>query len=385
MDSFQINIFKEINKEKIGKNVTISPLSIYHILSLTTNGAANKTLEEMLNSLCHTSLIELNKNNKIIAEIIENFQSVETANAVFTKIKTTDSFKKTIEQYKGEIDMLIDENQVNKWCSDATNGKIPTIINELSPNVIMILINAIYFKGIWKKRFEIKDTVKDTFMNYNKEPIKIDFMNKTDKYFYYEDEEIQAISLDYKDDNMKAVIILPKVENEEEKFYLNQLNIINDINNNTSIPQYKKPIEINEYINKLTLEDYRNIINNMKEIKVKLSMPKFEINYQDELSESFKSLGMVQAFTGHADFSSMIKGGGVSISQIIHKSYIKVDENGTEAAAVTAVLMKKRLPIPVEIVNMVINHPFLFIIRNESLPSGHDIVFASKVETLDIK
>lgn len=113
-------------------------------------------------------------------------------------------------------------------------------------------------------------------------------------------------------------------------------------------------------------------------------MPKFEINFGDELKPYFNKLGMIQAFTNSADFSGMSKSNDLKIGKIIHKTFIKVDEEGTEAAAVTAVVMKAKsiMPRPEKIIDMIVDHPFLFIIRSNGLPKEHDILFISKVECL---
>ena len=129
MNSFQFNIFKEINRTNKGKNIMVSPLSIYHILSLTANGAENNTLKEMLKTLVHNGKEEMNKNNKLLSSTIEKFNSVELANAVFTKFKPENSFTDIIKEYKAKIDLLKDAAQVNKWCNDATHGKISKILD----------------------------------------------------------------------------------------------------------------------------------------------------------------------------------------------------------------------------------------------------------------
>ena len=114
MNSFELKIFKELNKINIEKNLVISSISIYHILSLTTNGALNKTLEEMLNVLSHKNLDEMNKNNKLISSIISKFKSIEFANAVFSKFKPETLFMKMIKEYKATMDIFKDETQINK-------------------------------------------------------------------------------------------------------------------------------------------------------------------------------------------------------------------------------------------------------------------------------
>ena len=172
MSEFQIEIIKGINNKNIGKNIMVSPLSIYHILSLTSNGAANKTLSEMIQTLGHKDLSELNKNNTLISSSISKLSTIEMANAIFTKFKPEDAFIKSAEMYKSTIDKLISANQVNKWCSDNTHKKIDKIIDDIS-GVLMILINAIYFKGTWKKKFDEKLTIEKIVLIFIKRKKKL--------------------------------------------------------------------------------------------------------------------------------------------------------------------------------------------------------------------
>ena len=350
--NFQLEIVKGINEQNISKNIMVSPLSIYHILSLTANGAATITLEEMLKTLCHKNKIELNKENSLISSTISKLKSIQMANAIFTKFKPEQVFIKAVEIYKFTIDDLKSKEQVNSWCSKATNGKIPTIIDDIN-GIMMILINAIYFKGVWKKTFDENLTTKNEFLNFNKEKKITDFMNMSHDFKYFESKNVQAIEIDYNKDNLNALIILPQAEKD-----------------------------INIYLKNFSNEKYQQINKGLKNHKVELSLPKFEIKYEGELKNILISLGMKSAFGG-ADFSVMRKEKDILISRVIHKTFIKVDEQGTEAAAVTAVVMRKMAVIPKEppkIMN--VNHPFLFIIRCKDLPSGHDILFFNKVECL---
>ena len=203
---FQLEIIKFINTKNLGKNIMISPLSIYHILSLTSNGAANTTMVEMLQLLGHKSKIDLNKDNSAISTAISNLKSVKMANAIFTKFKPEPAFMKLIEGYKSTIDDLISANQVNSWCRKATDNTINKIIDDIN-GVLMILINAIYFKGNWEKKFDTKLTNKLPFYNFNKGKKITDFMHMNNNFDYFEDENVQAIQINYNEDNLKALII----------------------------------------------------------------------------------------------------------------------------------------------------------------------------------
>ncbi len=157
---FQLNIFNEINKSNVGKNIMVSPLSIYHILSLTANGALNNTLKEMLKALNEKDLNSMNLINSKLNSDIKKLTTLELANAVFTKFKPEVAFINMINQYKAEIKILESAEQVNNWCKEKTHNKIQKILDSLNPNDLMVLINAIYFKGKWVKSFNKKKTRK---------------------------------------------------------------------------------------------------------------------------------------------------------------------------------------------------------------------------------
>ena len=280
MENFQIKIFKEINQSSSsnGGNITISPLSIYHILSLTANGADGDTKKEMLSTLCEENQEKMNEKNKLIYSIINEFKTVEIANSIFTRVIPLTTFIEKAKDYKAKIDKLKDVDQINKWCSESTHGLIENVVKEIKPDDLMVLINAIYFKGKWKIKFNERLTKKKSFYNCQKEKKLINFMNSEYDYNYFENNEIQAISLNYQEDNMEALIILPKNE-----------------------------YDINKYIENFNQEDYKKIINGLYNQKVELYLPKFEIKFKTDLKEIFKALGIKLAFDSHADFSSMIK------------------------------------------------------------------------------
>ena len=362
MNKFQLKIFNTINKSSSkGENIMISPLSIYHILSLTTNGAVGDTKSEMLTTLCNENQAIMNENNKLIFSIIKNLKTVEIANSIFIRVVPLTSFIENAKFYKAKIDKLIDENQINNWCKESTHGAIDKIIDQITPDTLMILINAIYFKGKWEIKFNERFTEKRIFYNYQKEKKSINFMYSKDDYSYFENNEIQAISLNYQEDNLEALIILPKNE-----------------------------YDINKYVENFNQEKYNNIINGFFSQKVELFLPKFEIEFNTDLIEVFQEMGMKLAFDPiYADFSSMVKPEkeqNLYISQILHKTYIKIDEKGTKASAVTLVGMTRgargRSNTEKSII-MNINHPFLFIIRNKDLSLGNDIIFISKIENLN--
>ena len=203
----------------------------------------------------------------------------------------------------------------------------------------MILLNAIYFKSNWKYKFDPKKTELLPFTNLNKEKKNVETMyQQFEKIMYYEDEKIKMIELPY-DDNLSMIILLPS-----EKYN-----------------------SIGDYIKK-EKEDYTLINNKLKETeKVKLYLPKFKIEYSSSLKESFKKMGMKLAFSDNANLKKLFSDSNLSkniyIEDILHKTYINVDEEGTEAAGATAVIISKRAMG----IEMRVNHSFLYMIKDKRI------------------
>ena len=275
-----------------------------------------------------------------------------------TKFDPLEDFAKIAENYLAPIEPLISVDQVNNWCSNKTHGKIDKILDELSDAAAMILINAVYFKGVWSSKFESSLTKKLPFYNFGTEEINVETMKQIEHFRFYEDKRVKAIELPFKNDSMSAIIILPYEE-----------------------------IDINKYIDTLSIsnDEYNKIIEGLKYSKVHLQLPKFELEMKEILNEVLSDLGMYDAFDpNNANFTGLRKQGGLFISNVIHKTYLKVFEDGCEAAAVTAIEMGGfAMPIEEKIYDMKVNRPFLFLLKNSMLPVGYNLVFMSKIEKLN--
>ena len=348
-----------MNKEKLGENLIISPLSIFQALSLAANGAKGETQSEMLELLESENIDEINKLNFQIILLIKEFSTLEIANAVMTKFTPLESFSSLAEKYLAPFEPLESAEQVNNWCKNKTHGKISKIIEELDPEVLMIILNAVYFKGEWAEKFKNSTTTKLPFYNLGKNEVNIDTMNKIAHFRYYEDKKVQAIELRFVYDFMSAIIILPAEGNDINK-YINSLSISND--------------------------EYQKIIDGLSRVKVNLQLPKFELEFDEKLNKILVDLGMYNAFdSSNADFSGIEEKIKLYIDSVIHKSYIKVFEDGCEAAAVTAIILPpgSSMPVEEEIYDMKVNRPFLFLLKNTRLPAGYDLIFMSKIEKLE--
>jgi serpin B len=266
-------------------------------------------------------------------------------------------------KYGATIEPLMSADQVNKWCSKKTHGKINKILDKLDKETIILLLNAVYFKGMWSNKFNKNLTSKRPFYNLNDKSkvIQVDRMSNLQNFKYYENNELQIVELPYKQDSMSAVIILPN-----------------------------KNSNINEFISKLDDEILQNLFGNLYVNKVHLSLPKFELTFDSTLNDFLKKMGMVVPFIKFsADFNGLKDGREdgkyVYIDKVIQKTFLKVDEEGTEAAAVTVVkggmytLSKKPMP---KIYRMIVDRPFLFLLRNKNLPKNHELIFMSKIEVL---
>ena len=215
----------------------------------------------------------------------------------------------------------------------------------------MILLNAIYFKGTWLKEFSENATSTNNFYNFNDKlkVTKVDMMSINENFNYYEDKEIQIIELPYTKDSMSAIIILPN-----------------------------KDININDFISDLNDDKLQKIMKKMYKKEVKLILPKFELEFSSLLNDVLQKMGMIEAFDQEkADLTGMRDLKDIFIGKVVQKTYLKVDEKGTEAAAVTAVIVYNSLPI---IMN--INRPFLFFLRNKKLPINYEMIFMAKIEEL---
>ena len=350
--SFQLSFFKEVNKANLKKNVLISPLSAYQVFGLTSNGAKGTTLEQMLLALGNKSLEELNQINKEIINLSKQFSTLELANAIMTLIKPKQSFLDAAALYEATVEPLKNVAQINNWCNLKTHGTIQKIIDELPGDTIMVLLNAVYFKGAWKTEFDEEKTSKQLFYNFNNEneSKKVDTMKVTEVYNYYSDKDLQIVELPYTKDSMSAVILLPS-----------------------------KDKNINDFISELDDEKLQKLLKRMYPTKINLLLPKFKLETEYTLNNVLKTMGMKVPFQGNADFTG-IAAGSMHISLVIQKSYLAVDEKGTEASSVTAVIISKGID---HTPSMVINRPFIFMLRNKNFPNNYEMLFISKVEKLE--
>ena len=322
------------------QNYMISPFSIKMAMMMAANGANDYTQKEILSALGVSSIDEYNqKANDIITRYNSNKDvNLNVANSIWLN-KTEaiganfkDTYKKIISDfYKGvamEENADIIASKINDFIAKETNNKITNVLpTERPADFLSALVNTIYFKGSFENQFDTANTKKDTFTDRNGNKSEIDFMNQTKHFGYYENDGVQMLKMNYSGRDIAMYILL----NDDDK-----------------------DVDINDIISKM---EYK---------KVSVSMPKFKIEFTKSFVDVLKQMGINIAFTNVADFSNMFDNVEVHISDVIHKTFIEVDENGTEAAAATVILMTKNsLPMPEEIKEFKANRPFTYFIRDE--------------------
>ena len=331
VNNFSTALFAQVCEQDKG-NVILSPLSADIVLSMVQQGAAGQTLSEM-----DTWFAPL---------YLQNDEQLKVANSIWIEpaFPVKKSFFAACKPFNAEVyNKPIKPAEVNHWVSDKTNGKIPTILpNEMPAALSMVLVNALYFKAEWAEQFNERATRLEPFYPANKPAYDIKMMHKTEFFRYTQTDDAQVIELPYSMCPYAMDIILPA--------------------------DGVKPAAL--------ARDILKVLDNMEYKRVALSMPKFKIEYERTLNDDLKALGIKQAFTSNADFSGL-SNVTTYIDAVLQKTYIDVNENGTEAAAATAVMMVKSAFIREEPIEMKVNRPFLLLIRNDETGA---IVFMGKIE-----
>ncbi len=340
------------------KNYMFSPLSVKMALALAANGAAGETKNEILNALGISDLEDFNVFSK---DLIKRYSqtdilSLNIANSIWmNKDKTSQNFSDEFANaakvyYNAEVMATTNQdavNEINSWVKDKTNSKIPQIIQR-ADDFWAMLINAIYFKGAWEDEFIESYTKSDEFTNADGTKTQTDFMNKTDWFSYAKTNSVQIIELPYKNR-------IDKFSDDGEYLGTEKYD---DLDVSMYLVAANGDISVEQELNHVITDE------KMETAYIDLSMPKFKIEFETALNDILKNIGITQAFNENtADFTKMFDIGNMWITKTIHKTYICVDEKGTEAAAVTAVGMGGSA-MPPEPIELKFNKPFYFVIRD---------------------
>ena len=350
-NSFGFKLFNCINNTETGKNVFISPFSVSMAFGMLLNGANGSTLDSLEKALgdAGMSLNDINnayENSSTYLTTLDDKVLFQNANSIWYRdgFQVLPDFLNVNKRYfNADVDSLdfalpSAAQTINSWVNTKTNGKIPTIIDGPIPSsMVMYLINAIYFKAAWTYKYDSSGTKDAPFTCADGSIATCKLMSQEDTFAYYADNSVQAIDLPYGDRSFSMTVVMPPA--------------------GTSIDQFAST---------LTQEQWNTIINKLDSAKVDLYMPKFELKYSKSLIDELKALGMGIVFDPlRADLTHISRIGGLYVSNVLHKTYIDVNEDGTEAAAVTLIGFVTMVQNPNEPVIKVmrIDHPFIFAIR----------------------
>jgi serine protease inhibitor len=358
-NTFAFDIFKRIlEKSGESENVIISPLSISCALSMTLNGANGETRDAMLEALRVNGLTPeiINNSFKALSEALLSVDKrvlISIANSVWSEknFEVKIPFRNILTNYYDAESKSFDITDpqayqaVNTWIEDKTNGLIKNMLNGLEDNTVMLLINAIYFKGKWNLQFNKDKTADMPFYKTDGTTSEVPMMKQVSDYKVYSGNGFVLAEFPYGQGNFVMDVILPEGENG-----------------------------INTLAPLLNEDSFNGYLEQMYKRETDLSFPRFKYGFKDKLKNTLSDMGMGIAFSGSADFSN-ISDIGLMINDVIHQAFIETNEEGTEAAAVTIVEVGTT-SVPPAPLALTIDHPFIYFIRETSTNS---ILFMGKV------
>jgi serine protease inhibitor len=346
---FGFTLFSAILKQDSTKNVFVSPASVAFALSMVYNGANGETQQAMAQAmnLQGMSLAELNNANadlRSLLNISDPQVQLAIANSLWARqgIPFKPDFLQRNRQYYGAQVKELDFGDprsvgtINQWVSASTRGKIDKIIDRINPNDLLYLINAVYFKGNWTRQFEPQQTTQGSFFLANGQQKQHPLMTQSGEYRYTETDQFQAVSLPYGEgQRLSMIILLPK--------------------QSSSLAGLLKT---------LNAENWETWMSQLRSRPGAIQIPKFKLEYDVELTRVLSGMGMASAFGRKADFSALSQA-PAKIDEVKHKTFVEVNEEGTEAAAVTSIGIRATSAIrPQDPFKMVVNRPFFCAIRD---------------------
>ncbi|RCJ21720.1 proteinase inhibitor I4 serpin [Nostoc sp. ATCC 43529] len=363
-NKFGFQLFSEVNKSDGGeKNIFLSPSSVAIALAMTYNGASGSTQQAMAKTLGlqGMNLSEINSAyTAVLKQLLDNADAkvqLKIANSLWANQEVKfqpDFLQRTEDFYQAKVSNLNFQdptaiNTINNWVKDNTAGKINKIVETIEPDQVLFLINAIYFKGNWTNEFDKNQTAEHSFYITSTKQKQHPMMSQEGDYRYYENEQFQAVSLPYgKDGKVSFYIFLPKPNSNLKAFSQN-----------------------------LNVENWEKWMTQFNKQKGFIRLPRFKTEYDVTLNNTLKALGMEEAFSNKANFSSM--GKNFAISQVKHKTFLEVNEEGTEAAAATSVgIVATSLRQEPEPFRMIVDRPFFCAIRDNQ--TGSILFMGSIVE-----
>lgn len=340
-NDFTFKIYKATKPDST--NFFISPFSLNFALAIGNEGASGSTRNELDRLLCINTM---ENRAEEYAGLYEEQPGLFLANSVWLSkdIRIDNSYKRTIEAKYHSTVFTYDKNNIpaaslemNRWVANATHQNI-TKMPELSPLTKLSIMNAVYFIGEWNNPFNKALTAQRFFYDIDRVSRNVDFMNSQAYFSYYEDADVQGVSLPYLSDRFSMMVLLPK-----DRYGISTLE------------------------EKMCADYLKQVQKGQSSKEVILSLPKFKIETELSPKMELMKMGYVTMFSDKADFSGISRTDSLKIDRITHKTFIEIDEVKTEAAAVTKVEMIRIGSVSSymehqEPVLFTANHPFVFFI-----------------------
>ncbi|MBN2766122.1 MAG: serpin family protein [Paludibacteraceae bacterium] len=360
-NDFAFELLRKTIANNDNENVFLSPMSVSIALGMALNGAENETEAQIADALRFNDMTyaEINEYYKIMQSnlpVVDPKVKLSIANAVWydklfsVKQSFLDVNAENFDAYIKMLDFKSADalDTINSWCSRKTNKLIPTILDEIPADAAMYLTNAVYFKGLWSQKFDKKNTREAEFRNMNNQNVRVNMMSLKDTFMYREDEMAQYLTMSYGGKAFSMTVMLPAEGKTTD-----------------------------ELLAELDAAKWQNIQDGMSSREVQVFMPRLKVENKFKLKQTLADMGMPVSFTEMADFTG-ISDIPIMISDVIHKTYVTVDEDGTEAAAVTAVEFEfTSMP---EHKEFNVNKTFVFVISEKSTGV---ILFAGKIGNPD--
>lgn len=348
-NAFSLSLFREAaERMDPSENVLLSPMSASIALAMLNNGANGETKEAINRALKFEGFTQeqINTYYQKLIKALPNLDpetTLQIANSVWYRNGFNvlpDFLNRNESFYHSEVQALDFTNagapeRINDWVSKSTKGKISSIVDEIPADMMMYLINAIYFKGSWQEKFDASKTKKMPFNRNGASVLSTDFMNIEKEFNIVTNQELQGIELPYGNGQYSMFVMMPA--------------------QGTSAIEFAERLSHPDKLGEVYTAFSKRTTN--------LYFPKFKFSYQNKLNDELSKLGMDIAFTDQADFTGVAKE-DLSIDEVKQKSFIEVNEEGTEAAAVTSVGVRvTSMPI---VQTLKFDRPFVFLIRENN-------------------
>lgn len=345
---FGLKLFQILRHQSPQKNIFISPTSIATALSMTYNGASGQTQQEMTKALAlqGMSIAQVNQLSQQLQTTLQRLDpdvTLTLANSLWVRqgFPLHPNFVGTAEEFYHATVTPLDfsrpnaVNPINQWVSEKTQGRIPTIIDQLKPDDMLLLINAVYFKGKWTTPFKPEQTQNQPFNLENGQVKSHPLMRQNEQYYYLETSEFQAVNIPYgQESSLSFYVFLPAAHSNLETL-----------------------------INQVTPEKWQAWMQEFRRRPGVIEIPRFQLEYEVQLNDALKSLGMNAMFDRNQANFSQLTDEPVAVDAVKHKTFLEVNEAGTEAAGVTSIgIVATSAPPPP--FQMKVDRSFLGIIRD---------------------